>query len=485
MNYKLIIRTINLLLLVIGVAMIPALITAEIYKEKYIAEGIGATIGVLLMCNLAILLGVHPTSTSVKPREGFIIAAACWIIAIFVGAMPFLATSYTSSYIDAIFESCASITTTGATVMSLESMPRGLLMWKSILHWLGGMGILVFVLSVLPAMGISGQNLFKAETSSIKLEGRISDSAKIMYTMYFGFTLLEFALLAISKMSVFDAIINTLSSVSTSGLGAHNMGLSYYDSIYIELIIAFFTIAVSLNFSLYHHLLTGNLKEFFGIEIKVFLGIVATAAVLITANLCFTGQYDSIPEDIRYGVSQTISMATTTGYGIADYVNWPSFSKFILFALMFVGGCTSSTSGSIKVYRIIIAFKLVLRNIYQRLHPHAVKAVKIGHNAVSAPAVSQASSYIFVFIATFIVGTLVLSLQGLDIKTTVTSSIAMLSNTGIAFGRVGGSGCFDVFVGPYRLVLCVLMLLGRLELFTLLMLFTPAFWNPAKTKTSV
>lgn len=485
MNRKLIIKTILMLILILGVAMLPAAAVSLACHEMKVAAGIGITsLGLMIFSGISLFF-VRPTSSTLKPREGFLVVTACWFLASVAGSLPFLISGYTHSVTDAFFESCASITTTGATIMDLQIIPRGLLLWKAVMQWLGGMGILVFVISILPMMGISGQNLFRAESSSVKMAGRISDSAKVLYGTYLTLTFSEFVLLVLGGMSVFDAVINTMSSVSTSGVFIHSGGLEYYNSVFIESVIAFFTVAVSVNFTSYHSIVNKKYREFFTEEIKVFLSIIMVASIMIATNLLYYHHYDTFGETIRCSFFQVTAIATTTGYSTATYTDWPSFSKFILFALFFIGGCTTSTSGSIKVARIIIAFKLVGRNIYQRLHPRAVVAVKIGRKAVPANVVSWTTSYIFLFILTFIVGSLVLSLQGLDLKTTISASISMLSNTGLAFGAIGSAGNFSIFGTPLRMFLCFLMFLGRLELFTVLILFTPAYWHPDKTKTSV
>ncbi len=485
MNFRLVSKISNMTLLIIAAAMVPAFFTALYYHERDIAIGLAVSSAVTAAISGAFLMAIKPANTTLKPREGYLVVSLCWVLSSCFGALPFLIGGYTSSPIDAFFESCASITTTGATVSVLELMPRGLLMWKAMMHWLGGMGILVFAISILPAVGVSGNNLFNAESSNIqqtKLSGRMSDSARTLYTMYFGFTISEFLLLFFSKMTTFDAIITTLGSVSTSGLFAHSSGLMSYNSIYIELVTAFFTIAVSVKFSLYQYLLRREYGKFFDPEVKAFLKILFIAFAFVTLDLYLHGSYGSIFETMRYALFQVIAFGTTTGYGIANYTLWPAFSRFILFLLFFVGGCAASTSGSIKVVRVFIAFKLVVRNIYQRLHPNAVVAVKVGNKAIPAKTVSSVTSFIFMFFLVFFIGTLILSLQNLDLKTTVSSAISMLSGTGIAFGSIGATGNFSVFCGPLRLVLCALMLLGRLELFTIIMIFTPSFWNPTRSQ---
>lgn len=484
MNWKLILKVISILLFILGIAMIPAMLTSLSYGEIEEAFAFFKTAGSLCAICLCGIIFIRPESKTLHPRDGYLIVALCWILCSLIGALPFVLSGYTNSFIDAFFESCAAFTTTGATVMIVEFIPKGIMMWLAISHWLGGMGILVFAISLLPALGIAGQNIFKAESPGLqvtKMTTRISDNAKILYLMYIGLSIIEFCMLMLGGMGVFDAIINTLGSISTSGLFSHSEGLAYYDSVYVELILAIFTIFASINFSLYHLLLRGRIVDITkDIELRVFIFIILCTSTLIGLNLYFTNTYESFGDIVRYSLFQVTSFATTSGYAVIDYTVWPTFSKALLFILMFIGGCGASTCGSIKVVRIIVAVKLVLRNIYQRLHPRAVVAVKVGGKAISAPVVSQVTSFIFTFFLIFLVGSIILSLQGLDITTTVSSAIAMLSNTGLSFGAVGATSNYSVFCPALRLVLCLLMLIGRLEIFTILFLFAPSFWNHSK-----
>jgi len=486
MNLKFVIKILSIVFIITGLAMIPAFITSIIYKEQNIAIAFAITAPVLTIINYIVYRRIKPSSSVLRARESILIVGACWILCSLIGAIPYMISGYTTSFIDAFFESTAGFTTTGATVMNVEIMPRGILMWKAMTHWLGGMGIIVLAVSLMPALGIGGFNLFAAESPGIrinKMTSRISDSAKMLYIMYLVFFVVEFILLLFSEMTPFEAIINALGSVTTSGIVSHTAGLAYFDSVYIEVVIAIFTILASINFLIYHFALTGKFKDIIrDIELKVFISMIIGACTFVVLNLYFSGIYDSIGECLRYAFFQVTSMTSTAGFSITDYTTWPTASKLVLFLLMTIGGCGASTCGGIKLARIVLAVKLIGLTIYRKIHPRAVVTLKACGETIPPLIVSQAISFIFVYLLVFLLGSWILSIQGLDLQTTFSSAMAMISNTGIAFGEVGGSGNFAVFTPPLRLVLSFLMIIGRLEIFTLLFLFMPSFWNPNKHK---
>ena len=484
LNIKLIIKIYGFSGLFIGLAMLPSIITAFIYSETVIAKTFIVTCLAVIIVSLICILGVKPKKTHLKTRDGFFIVGFGWLLVIFIGCIPYLASGYTDSFCSAFFESTAGFTTTGATVLTADETPKAFLMWKAVSHWLGGMGIIVFTVSFLPTLGAGGHKIFKAEVPALKMDkivSKISDSAKILYLMYIGFTILEFVLLSFSGMDIFDNIICSLGCVSTAGLVSHSIGLAYFDNLYIEFIIAVFTILASVNFSLYTLAVSGNFREIGkDTELRTFLSILAASAVMISAGLYFSETYDSIGKSVRYGFFHTVSFSSTTGYSLTDYSSWPYFCLGILFVLMLVGGCSSSTCGSVKVIRVIVMFKLVIRTIYRMVHPRAVVSVKVGGKTVSAEVASQITSFVLTFFVILLGGTLLLSLQGFDFLTNISAAAAMMSNTGISFGEVGASGNFSIFAPPLQLVLSLLMILGRLEIFTVLALLSPSFWNPDK-----
>ena len=488
LNLRLTSKILGTVVCIVSIAMLPAMV-ASLYFKEYQTAFAFAISSLLFLAGGAFARAFSRSNTfNIRARDGFLIVSLSWIIASLIGSTPYIFSGYSDSFFSAFFESAAGFTTTGATVFDITSMPSGLMFWKAICNWLGGMGILVFLVTLLPALGISGQKIFKAESPGIKVDkisSRISDSAKMLYLIYISFTLLEFLLLILgSDMPIFDAIINTLGSISTGGVFSHPQGLAYYDSVYIELVLSIFTLLSSVNFTLYPLLIQGGFSRFFkNVELRVFLGIVIFASILICLNLYLTDTYDTIGQSLRYGCFQVASFSTTSGYAITNYSVWPLFSKITMFILMIIGGCAASTSGSIKVIRIIIMFKMIQRNIYKRIHPRAFISVKIGETPLQEELISQTASFVFAFFATLAVGTLLLSLQGLDMEMTFSTALSMLSNTGIALSEAGYTGYFGMYSPPLQMVLSALMIFGRLEIFTILLLFIPSFWNPDRAKS--
>jgi len=484
-NARTIARITGLIMTITGIAMLPAFLCALYYGETASAHGL------LLSCIISVLPGAaiyHATKTSRKElytRDGYLAVIVCWLICSLLGALPYFISGEITSYADAFFESTSGYTTTGATVMSEASLTRSLLMWKAVTHWLGGMGILVFVISVLPALGTGGHRIAVAEApwpSFTKLAPRISDIAKMLYFIYIFFTVLEFLLLSLSSMSHYDALINSLGSVSTAGLHLHSQGIAYYKSLYVEIIITVFTIMSSINYLMYIYILKGDMSHLKkNVELKVFLSIIAASSLVMALSLRSAGTYDSFAEALRHSVFQAASTATTSGYILDSYAAWPAFCQALLFILLLIGGCAASTCGSIKVIRIVIMIKLIMRGFVKRLHPHAVRAVKVGDSTISANMVSSVTAFIFLYAVVFIFSSLILAFQNLDMETTLGSVAALMSNTGTGFGDVSG-GNFSMYSAPLKIYMSLLMMTGRLELFAVLLLFIPSFWNPNRSR---
>lgn len=482
LNFRYIAKIYGYIILTLGIAMLPAMLTSYIYEEYAIGHSFLFSGIIVMLLGVILIVFSRPQKTLLKIRDGYLIVGFTWIIVSLIGSLPYLISGYADSFSSAFFESTAGFTTTGATVFIVEVTPKGLLMWKAISHWLGGMGILVFMVSLMTGLGASGQKLFKAEFPSLsldKLKSKISDSAKLLYFMYIIFTLLMFILLIFSKMNLFDALVTTMGCVSTSGLFAHSSGIAYFDSIYIETIIIIFTILSSISYSIYPLIIKGKFKAAFANkEVRTYLAIIITATLLVTLNLFFTETYGSLGEAFRYAAFYTASFSTTSGYNVVDYTSWPTFSLIIFLFLMFIGGCSSSTAGSSKVARIMVIFKLMYQTLYKRIHPHAVVSVKISGQYIPNQIISNVTSFMLSFLMLILGGAAVLSLQGFDFTTNISASLAMLANTGIYLGDFGSLGYYGVYCEPLKLVLSLLMIIGRLEVFSLLILCTPSFWHP-------
>ena len=480
-NYKAIAKILGVIIFILGISMAIPWIYAEITQDAATAAGFRLCAPATLFTGALIAFCIKDQRAKFRSREGYIVVAACWVIASLIGAFPYYLSGFADNFIDAFFESTSGFTTTGCTTIDNAFPTKSLLLWKAISNWLGGMGILVFVISILPALGINGQMIARAEAPGPvlkKMTVRMSDSAKILYLTYFTFSIAEFILLMLSgKMPAFDAVVTTMGSISTGGLSVHPEGIAYYDSIYIEIIISVFCILASLNFVLYHYLVTKKASYFIkDIELRAYLIIIAAAVSLCTIGL-MAASNDSFGSALRDSFFQVVSMATTTGYTRSPYTIWPSACQVILLTLLFIGGCAASTAGSIKVIRVLVMLKLIWRGCFKRIHPRSVVAVKLGDNAVSAPVVSGITVFILTYMMILLLSSFLLSLQGLDMETTITTALGMLSNTGTGFGETALIGNYSMFHPALKLFLSALMIVGRLELFTIIIVFTSNFWG--------
>lgn len=484
-NYKVLIRILGLLTLIEGFAMVPCLISGIYFKEwpsvyAFLIIGI-----VSILIGYMIIRKLNDEKKQLHMSEGFLIASLSWIYCSLLGALPFcFAGGY--SFIDGLFESVAGFTTTGATVINIETLSNALLLWRSIENWLGGMGILILIMSVFPTLGITGQSIASAETTGPffeKLGGKFSDTGKFLYLVYSLFTLLEFLLLWLGPINMFDALTNTLSSISTSGLSIKISNAAAFQTVYVRGVILVFTLLSSINYTLYFLVVKGRFKSFLkNQELRLFFSLIIGSTLLIGIILKLNGTYRSLWQAIKDSLFQVTSFISTSGYYVCDYTKWPSFTIILLFALMMIGGCTMSTSGSLKVFRFLVLLKLVKRGIFKQVHPNAVKAVIVDGEPVPANRASAITSHILLYFIVLLVGALCLSLNNLDMETTITSSLGLFTNTGFSMGIPGTSGYYGVFNGFSKLVLCTLMTAGRLEIYALLLLFTNAFWGIKRKK---
>ena len=485
LNYKAIAKLSGIIIVILAGSMLPSLLVSFYYGETDAANSFLLSIVPMLIVGSIITLTVKADFTYLKIRDGYAIVALCWTLSSVLGAVPFVISGYIPNFIDAFFETVSGFTTTGCSILTkIEALPKGLLFWRSFTHWIGGMGIIVFAIALLPALGISGQKIARAETTGPtfgKLVPKVTQSSKILYLIYFGMTILEILLLTLGGMGLFDAMINTFGSVGTGGYSNYNASIAHYGSIYFEMVIAVFMLLAGTNFTLYYFILKGHWKEFLSdSELRFYLLVVSASTLLIALNLWSSNSYDSIGESLRFSVFQTASIITTTGFSTANYDLWPTFSKMILFILMFIGGCSSSTSGGIKAIRVLLLFKYIRRGISIRLHPRAVISIKVSEKPVSSDTVSAVVNFVFLYMGVFFIGVLLLSLNNFDLITTVSAVVACLGNIGPGFNLVGPVLNYSIFSDLSTLLLSFVMLIGRLEVFTIILLFTRQFWNPDK-----
>lgn len=483
LNYRIVLKILGVVIAILGISMIPSALVSILYREYRVAASFFFILVPMVAIGLLMHRYVKPKSPRLKLREGFVVVGASWLIASFFGAFPYLIAGALPTFIDAFFESTSSFTTTGSSIiLNIEAMPQGLVFWRSFSQWLGGMGILVFAVSLLPALGISGQQIANTETpgSSLnKLKPKMPDSAKLLYAIYGGLTLSAIALLLLGGLNLFDSCIVAFGSVASGGFINYSAGAAHFDSAYVEFVIALFTILACLNFTLYYSLVRGELRHFLkDRELQTFFSIFGVGFLLVSLNLWLSDTASSVGEALRFALFHTASFATTTGVYSENYDLWPSFSKMILFILMMIGACSASTGGGIKIIRIMVLVKLILRGFFIRLHPRAVVPIKIQNKVVTSDSMAGIMSFLYLYVFIYVVSVFVLSFENMDLVTTFSATGAILNNIGAGFGLVGPGGSFAVFSPFSKLYMSFLMITGRLELFTILLFFMPSFWNP-------
>lgn len=486
-NVRVLIKILGVLTLIEGLFMLPCAALGLHFREWQAASPLFIVSLFCICVGFVILTQMHFDKIKLHFHEGYLIACLSWIFCSFIGAFPFYYCGQGYSFVSCYFESVAGFTTTGCTVFELDDLPRCLLLWKAVSNWLGGIGILVLLVSIFPVLGISGQSIASAEATGPTLEkigSHFSDTGKVLYLTYITFSVSEFILLSLGPLSPFDALVNTFSSISTAGLVITSSNAAAFTSTYIRAVVMLFTILSSLNYTLYYFMFCGNPQALLkNIEVCIFGVIIAAATLLIALSLWGSGTYASLWQAIKDGLCQVVSFISTSGYYVCDYTEWPTFAIVVLFSLLFIGGCCMSTSGSLKVIRIIVLVKLVNRGIFRQIHPNAVKAVVIDGKAISADKVSAITTHIMLFFGVFFFSCLVLSWNNFDLETTITTALAIFTNTGMALGTPGCSGYFGMFNGFSQLFLTFLMIAGRLEIYAILLLFSRSFWRLDRVKT--
>jgi trk system potassium uptake protein TrkH len=414
-------------------------------------------------------------------REGFLIVATGWLLAGIFGSFPFLIQGILPSFTDAFFESISGFTTTGATVITnIESLPRGILLWRSLTQWLGGMGIIVLSIAILPLLGVGGMQLYKAELPSPvkdKLTPRVAETARTLWIVYFIISTIEFILLLFGGMDVFNALCHTFSTMATGGFSTSDASIAHFHSTYIDAVITLFMLIAGINFTLHYSLIVGNLRGVFkNSELRFYLSVVLVAVIIVTLNLRLN-LFEDIGKCIRYASFQVVSLVTTTGFTTANFDTWPALSKIILLLLMFIGGSAGSTGGSIKCLRILLILKHSYMELYRLVHPHAVTAVKLGKKIVYPETMASIWGFFILYLAMTVTASILMSFLGLDMMTAFTSVVATIGNVGPGFGAVNASSTYSEIPSLGKWVLSFCMLAGRLEIYTVIILLIPEFWK--------
>jgi len=480
MRFGLIFRIMGALILFLGLTMLFPLFFSLYYRDGdfwplVLSAAITTGAGVFL------LLLFRGPAQEISHREGFAIVSLGWVSAAFFGSLPYMLAGVLPSFVDAYFESTSGFTTTGATVLAaIEGTPRGILFWRSLTHWLGGMGIIVLSIAILPFLGVGGMQLFKAEVPgpvADKLKPRIAETAKILWQVYIIISAVETFLLMFGGMNLFEALCHTFGTMATGGFSTRNVSIGSYNRAYFDGLITVFMILAGTNFALHYQALTGNFRAFYrNSEVRFYWVTLAGVMVLVTLVLRLQ-IYDSLATAFRYGSFQVTSIMTTTGYTTADFERWPSFVQYTLVVLMFVGGSTGSTGGGMKCMRILLLLKQGRRELSRLIHPRGVIPVRVGGTVVSEGVIQAIWGFFFLFILVFVLASAIMALLGLDIITAFVSVAATINNIGPGLGVVGPMDNYTSIpiIGKWVLIFC--MLIGRLELYTVIVLLVPEFWK--------
>jgi trk system potassium uptake protein len=480
MNLKIILRVLGLLLVVEGFSMLLALGVSLWFGDGDSLSFFYSS----LICILPGLVAIALTSDANKnitKREGFLIVTLVWIVFSFFGSLPYILSGAIPDYTNAFFETMSGFTTTGSSILeNIEEMPHGILFWRSLTQWLGGMGIIVLTLSVMPIFGIGGMQLFTAEVpgpTPDKISPKIHQTARVLWGLYVVFTTLEFLLLWVGGMSWFDSICHSLTTMATGGFSTKQASIAHWDSPFIQYVIIFFMILAGTNFSLSYLVLKGNFSRLYrDEEFKYYILFIVGFTIMIFSGLLITSHLD-VEKSFRDSLFQVVSIISTTGYATADYLTWSPVLTILIFALFFFGGSAGSTGGGIKIMRIVVLLKNSYYELRRIIHPNAIIPVRFNNHSVDSKIVTNVLAFFMFYMIVFFISTIIFTLFEPDFSTAMGAVATSLGNIGPGLGSVGPAESF-LHVHPVgKWFLSFLMLLGRLELFTVLVIFSPSFWK--------
>jgi trk system potassium uptake protein len=479
MNMPLLLRILGALsLFLAGALLVP--VPFSLYFDDRAWPAFLAAAAICLVLG-AILFRAFPARQEISVREGFAVVTLGWSLYALLGALPYILSGAIASPLDAVFETMSGFTTTGATILTkIEGLPESILLWRSFTQWLGGMGIIVLSLAILPMLGVGGMQLFKAEApgpTADRLKPRIQDTARLLWEVYLLLTAAEVILLMLGGMSFYHSLCHSFSTLASGGFSPRDASLGAYDSAYIQWVVTIFMFLAGVNFALHYYLLRGRPRELLrNEELRVYAGIILAAlTIMVIANQGTV--YSSLTENLRHSAFQVTSIITTTGFVTTDYEQWPLINQYILVSLMFIGGCAGSTAGGMKVARILLLFKHAHAQLYRLIHPRAVRLVKFCDRPVDKDVMQAILGFFALFIGIFVVASLLLAASGMDMISAGAAAIATLGNIGPGLGTVGPTDNFAHVSALGKGILIFCMLLGRLELFTVLVLFFPTFWR--------
>lgn len=487
MNYRIVARTLGTMLIITACCMIPSAIVSLFFKDD-ISLSAFLLIGFIMATVGISLKTIRKPTAQIRLREGYMIVVLTWFIICFSCAMPYFISGAIPNFFDAIFEATSGVTTTGSSILTdIESLPAAMQFWRGFTHWMGGLGILTMAIAILPTLGIGGFQMAKAEASNSNLDKtapKMTDMAKILYKTYFILTLACIILLILGGLNLMDACEFSFSAIATGGFAPKNASVGYYDSAYVEAVLSLFMIIGSISFPvIYAAFAKKKLKSFFkNEEVKSFLILILSGCVAVSVILFASGSCNTLAHSLREGFFHTVSIMTTTGFFTTNYDLWPSAALVILMSLTFIGGCSGSTTGGVKVIRALIVVKLIAREFQKKLHPKAVYSIKVKNELTSYDTSITASTYLILLFMLILVGTVVVSFDpaSSNLMTAFSASFSSATNLGPGFSMVGPISNFGFLQGWTKLFLSFIMIVGKLEIFAILILFTPSFWNPDK-----
>jgi len=481
MHFTPLLRTIALLLVIVAAFMLFPVLFAIYYGELDLIRFFLYPMAGVAAFGLLVMFLTRRSTATLSNRDGFLLVTFSWVFSALVGCLPLYLSGTIPGFADAFFETMSGFTTTGASILTeIESLPKCMLFWRSLTHWLGGMGIVVLTIAILPLLGIGAYQMMKAEApgpSLDKITPKITETARILWFIYMGMTVAETVLLMAGGMNLFDALTHTFGTLATGGFSPRNRSVGYYDSGFIHIVVTVFMMMAGMNFVLHYRLITGKVKRVFSNpELKAYLGIFAVATVTIA--LVLRGRtYAGFGTSLRYAAFQASSILTTTGFVTADYEAWPFLAQAVLFTLTFIGGCSGSTGGGIKVIRIITLFKQGIHEMRTMANPRGVFSLRMEREALSKNMVYSISGFVFLYMFMLLVTTMVVASGGNDLLTSLSSALVTLGNIGPGFGKIGPTLNYAFYPDYIKWFLSFAMMVGRLEVYTVLILFKPRFWH--------